>query len=551
MEEKDYRFETLQLHGGQVPDPTTGSRAVPIYQTTSYCFRDTAHAARLFALEEEGFIYTRIMNPTTDVLEKRIALLEGGVAALAFSSGQAACTVGVLNIVPQGHAACTVGVLNIVPQGHQVVAASTLYGGTVTLMDVTLRRLGVETIFVDPADPANFKKAITEKTRLLFVETIGNPELNVPDIAAVAEVAHQAGVPLMVDNTFATPYLCRPLEHGADIVMHSLTKYIGGHGTCIGGIVVDGGKFDWANGKFPMLTEPDPSYHGLRYVEAFGPAAYIAKARVNLLRDLGGCISPFNAFLILQGCETLSLRMERHSANALAVATWLEDHPLATWVKYPGLPSHPSHELARRYLPRGCGGMIGFGIKGGLEAGKKFIEATRLCSHLANIGDAKTLVIHPASTTHQQLTEEQQRRSRTSSRTSTRLFARASEATGETMAGDEPQMEQKALRPDLPPWEQPDSVGIVETQHYTFAEPPNEMPLDSGAKLGPITLAYETYGELDEHRRNAVWSARERRSTPRATSSSVPIASAAAKAPRGHHRSTRRLAGPMGARSPW
>ncbi len=394
MEEKDYRFETLQLHGGQVPDPTTGSRAVPIYQTTSYCFRDTAHAARLFALEEEGFIYTRIMNPTTDVLEKRIALLEGGVAALAFSSGQAACTVGVLNIVPQG---------------HQVVAASTLYGGTVTLMDVTLRRLGVETIFVDPANPANFKKAITEKTRLLFVETIGNPELNVPDIAAVAEVAHEAGVPLMVDNTFATPYLCRPLEHGADIVMHSLTKYIGGHGTCIGGILVDGGKFDWANGKFPMLTEPDASYHGLRYVEAFGPGAYIAKARVNLLRDLGACISPFNAFLILQGCETLSLRMERHSANALAVARWLEDHPLVTWVKYPGLPSHPSHELARRYLPRGCGGMIGFGIKGGLEAGKKFIEATRLCSHLANIGDAKTLVIHPASTTHQQLTEEQQR----------------------------------------------------------------------------------------------------------------------------------------------
>ena len=394
MDEQDYRFETLQLHGGQVPEPTTGSRAVPIYQTTSFCFRDTEHAARLFALEEEGFIYSRIMNPTTDVLEKRLALLEGGVGALAFASGQAACTAGVLNIVPPG---------------HQVVAASTLYGGTVTLLDSTFRRLGVETVFVDPADPANFEKAITERTRLVFVETIGNPELAVPDISAIAEVAHAAGVPLMVDNTFATPYLCRPLEHGADIVMHSLTKYIGGHGTCIGGILVDGGKFDWANGKFPMLTEPDPSYHGLRYVEAFGQAAYIAKARVNILRDLGACISPFNAFLILQGCETLSLRMERHSANALAIAQWLEAHPLVTWVKYPGLPSHPSHELAKRYLPRGCSGMIGFGIKGGLEAGKKFIDSVRLCSHLANIGDAKTLVIHPASTTHQQLSEEQQR----------------------------------------------------------------------------------------------------------------------------------------------
>ncbi|MFW6107212.1 MAG: O-acetylhomoserine aminocarboxypropyltransferase/cysteine synthase family protein [bacterium] len=390
-----FGFETRQLHAGQEPDPATGSRAVPIHQTTSYCFRDTEHAARLFALEEQGFIYTRIMNPTTDVLEKRVASLEGGVAALAFASGQAACTAGILNIVPAG---------------FEVVAASTLYGGTVTLLDHTLRRLGVDTRFVDPCEPENFRRAITERTRLVLVETIGNPELNVPDLAAIAEVAHQAAVPLMVDNTFASPYLCRPIEHGADLVMHSLTKYMGGHGTSIGGVLVDGGGFDWAaSGKFPMLVEPDPSYHGLRYTETFGEAAYAVKARVNILRDTGGALSPFNAFLFLQGLETLSLRMERHSTNALAVARWLEQHSRVAWVKYPGLPSHPSHELAGRYLPRGCGGMVAFGIEGGLEAGKKFIESLRLCSHLANIGDAKTLVIHPASTTHQQLTEAQQR----------------------------------------------------------------------------------------------------------------------------------------------
>jgi len=386
-------FETLQLHGGQTPDPTTGSRAVPIHQTTSYCFRDTEHAARLFALEEPGYIYTRIMNPTTEVLENRVALLEGGAAALAFASGQAACTAAVLNIANAG---------------HEVVAANNLYGGTVTLLDSTLRRCGICTIFVDPSDAGNVRAAITERTRLVLVETIGNPGLDVPDLAAIAEVAHAAGVPLMVDNTFASPYLCRPIEHGANLVMHSLTKYIGGHGTSIGGILVDGGKFPWGNGKFPMLTEPDASYHGLRYGEHFGPAAFIAKARVNMLRDFGGCLSPFNAFLFLLGLETLSLRMERHSANALAVATWLEAHPNVTWVRYPGLPSHPSHERARRFLPRGCGGMIGFGIKGGLEAGKRFINSVKLCSHLANIGDAKTLVIHPASTTHQQLTAEQQ-----------------------------------------------------------------------------------------------------------------------------------------------
>ena len=387
-------FETLQLHGGQKPDPATGSRAVPIYQTTSFCFRDTEHAARLFALEEPGYIYTRIMNPTTEVLENRLALLEGGVGALAFASGQAACTAAILNIAYQG---------------SEILAASDLYGGTITLMDCTLRRHGVNTVFVDSSDPANFRKAITEKTRLVFVETIGNPGLDVPDFHAIARIAHAAGVPLMVDNTFASPYLCRPIEHGADPVMHSLTKYIGGHGTSIGGILVDSGRFDWAaSGRFPMLVEPDPSYHGLSYTKAFGPAAFIAKARVNMLRDFGGCLSPFNAFLILQGLETLSLRMEQHSANALRIARWLEKHPNVTWVKYPGLASHPSYRKARRYLPKGCGGMTGFGIKGGREAGKRFINAVRLCSHLANVGDAKTLVIHPASTTHSQLSDEQQ-----------------------------------------------------------------------------------------------------------------------------------------------
>lgn len=394
-QDKGYRFETLQLHGGQEADPATGSRATPIYQTTSYCFRDTRHAAALFALEEEGFIYTRIMNPTTGVLEERTALLEGGVGALAFASGQAACTAGILNI-------CYAGA--------NVVASSALYGGTVTLLDHTLPHYGVTTTFVDPADPQAFRDAIDEDTRLLFVETIGNPDLIVPDFQALAEIAHDHGIPLMVDNTFATPYLCRPIEQGADIVMHSTTKYIGGHGTSIGGILVDGGSFDWAaSGKFPMLTEPDPSYHGLVYTEAVGELAYIIKARVNMLRDTGGCVSPFNAFLFLQGLETLSLRMERHSANAQVVAEWLQEHPRVAWVKYPGLPSHPSHELAKRYLPLGCGGMMGFGIEGGMEAGKQFIESVELCSHLANVGDAKTLAIHPASTTHQQLTEAQQR----------------------------------------------------------------------------------------------------------------------------------------------
>ena len=393
-DDRPFGFETVQLHGGQEPDPSTGSLAVPIHQTTSFCFRDTDHAAALFALEEPGYIYTRIMNPTTDVLEKRIAALEGGVGALAFASGMAAITAGILNIAYQG---------------DEVVAASTLYGGTVTLLDHTLPHYGVTATLVDSDNPADFRKAITDHTRLLYVETIGNPGLNVADLAAIADIAHEAGIPLMVDNTFATPYLCRPFEHGADIVVHSLTKYIGGHGTSIGGVLVDSGTFDWAgSGKFPMLTEPDPSYHGMVYTEAVGEQAYIVKARTNMLRDGGGCISPFNAFLVLQGCETLSLRMERHSANAQAVGEWLETHPHVAWVKYPGLPSHPSHALAAKYLPRGCGGMMGFGIRGGVEAGARFINAVKLASHLANVGDAKTLVIHPASTTHQQLTEKQQ-----------------------------------------------------------------------------------------------------------------------------------------------
>lgn len=387
-------FETLQLHGGHKPDAATGARVVPIYQTTSYCFRDAAHAARLFGLEEPGYIYSRIMNPTTEVLENRVALLEGGLGAVAYASGQAACAAAILNIC---HA------------GGEIVAASDLYGGTITLIHCTLRNFGIKARFVDARDPTNFRRAITRRTRLVCVETMGNPGLDVPDLAAIAEVAHAAGVPFAVDNTFASPYLCRPIEHGADLVLHSLTKYIGGHGTSIGGILVDSGRFDWgASGKFPMLTEPDPSYHGLSYAAAFGPAAFLTKARVNILRDVGACLSPFNAFLFIQGLETLSLRMERHSSNALRIAGWLEGHPCVAWVRYPGLPSHPTHALAERYLPRGCGGMVAFGIRGGTRAGERFINAVRLCSHLANVGDAKTLVIHPASTTHHQLSPQQQ-----------------------------------------------------------------------------------------------------------------------------------------------
>lgn len=386
-------FDTLALHAGQQPDPTTGSRAVPIYQTTSYVFRDTEHAANLFALKEFGNIYTRIMNPTQDVFEQRIAALEGGVGALATASGQAAITYSIINIAESG---------------DEIVSAASLYGGTYNLFSTTLPKLGITVKFVDPADPENFRKAITPKTKALYAETIGNPKMDILDIEAVAKIAHENGLPLIIDNTFATPYLCRPIEHGADIVVHSCTKFIGGHGTSIGGIIVDGGKFEWTNGKFPGLTEPDPSYHGVKYVEALGPLAYIIKARVQLLRDTGACVSPFNVFLFLQGVETLSLRMERHTSNALKVAQFLQGNPNVTWVNYPGLEGNPQNAKAKKYLPKGTGSIFTFGIKGGLEAGKKFIDSLKLFSLLANVGDAKSLVIHPASTTHQQLTPEQQ-----------------------------------------------------------------------------------------------------------------------------------------------
>jgi O-acetylhomoserine (thiol)-lyase len=385
-------FDTLALHAGYTPD-ATGARAVPIWQTTSYVFQDTAHAARLFALEEAGNIYTRISNPTTDVLEKRVAALEGGVAGLAFASGQAAET-GVL--------------LTLCAQGDEIVASTRLYGGTVTLLSCTLSRLGLRTTWVDSDDPAAFAPAITPRTKAVYLEMIGNPRLTIPDLAGIAEVAHARGVPVIVDNTTASPALCRPIEHGADIVIHSLTKYLGGHGNSIGGILVDSGKFPWDSGRFPEFVDPDPSYHGLKFYETFGPATLAARARVRTLRDMGACLSPFNAFLILQGIETLSLRMARHSENALAVAEFLGRHPKVAWVLYPALPSHPAHQRAQRYLPKGASGLVGFGVVGGIEAGRKFIESVRLFSHLANIGDTRSLAIHPASTTHQQLSAEEQ-----------------------------------------------------------------------------------------------------------------------------------------------
>lgn len=394
-------IETQALHAGQVSDPTTGARAVPIYQTSSYEFRDTEHAADLFALREFGNIYTRIQNPTQDVLEKRVAAIENGTAALAVASGQAATTLAVLNITSAG---------------QNIVAASYLYGGTYTLFHYTLRKMGIEARFVDTADPKNVEAAIDDKTRLVFMESIGNPKNNVHDFEAISEIAHKHGIPLIVDNTVSPPPVFRPFDHGADIVMHSLTKFIGGHGTSIGGIIVDGGKFNWDNGKFPELVEPDPSYHGMSYWGAFGNhdkavvpgIAYIIKARVQLLRDMGAAISPFNAFLLLQGLETLPLRVIQHTKNALAVAEFLESHKNVSWVNYPGLKSHPDHERAKKLLPNGFGAIIGFGIKGGREAGRKFIDNVKLFSHLANIGDAKSLVIHPATTTHQQLTPEEQ-----------------------------------------------------------------------------------------------------------------------------------------------
>ncbi|MCM3786320.1 homocysteine synthase [Neobacillus mesonae] len=393
-EQKDYALETLAVHAGQEIDPTTLSRAVPLYQTTSYGFRDSEHAANLFSLQEFGNIYTRIKNPTTDVFEKRIAALESGVGALATASGQAAITFSILNIAGSG---------------DEIVSASSLYGGTYNLFSNTLAKLGITVKFVDSTNPENFKAAITDKTKAVYAETIGNPQGNVLDIEAVAEIAHSHGVPLIVDNTFPSPYLLRPIEHGADIVVHSATKFIGGHGTSIGGVIVDSGKFDWsANDKFPGLTQPDPSYHGVVYTDAVGDLAYIIKARVQLLRDLGSSISPFNSWLLLQGLETLHLRLERHSTNALEVANYLEKHPDVLWVSYAGLPSHPSYTLAQKYLPRGQGAILTFGIKGGSAAGSKLIENVKLFSHLANVGDSKSLIIHPASTTHQQLTEEEQ-----------------------------------------------------------------------------------------------------------------------------------------------
>ncbi|WP_225999898.1 homocysteine synthase [Paenibacillus sp. BJ-4] len=393
-EERKLSFETLAVHAGQQIDPTTFARAVPLYQTTSYGFRDAEHAADLFSLKEFGNIYTRLMNPTTDVFEQRIAALEGGAGALATASGAAAISFSILNIAGAG---------------DEIVSASSLYGGTYNLFSTTLPKLGIKVHFVDSDDPENFRKAITDKTKAIFAETIGNPQGNVLDIEAVAAIAHEYGIPLIVDNTFPSPYLLRPIEYGADIVVHSATKFIGGHGTSIGGVIVDSGRFDWkASGRFPGLTEPDPSYHGVVYTEAVGPIAYIIKARVQLLRDLGAAISPFNSWLLLQGLETLHLRLERHSQNALKVAQYLESHKDVEWVSYSGLPSHPSYELAQKYLPKGQGAILTFGIKGGSQAGSKLIANVKLFSHLANVGDSKSLIIHPASTTHQQLSAEEQ-----------------------------------------------------------------------------------------------------------------------------------------------
>ncbi len=400
MADQSLRFESIALHGGQIPDPATNARAVPIYQTTSYVFNSAEHAANLFGLKELGNIYTRIMNPTTDVLEKRITALEGGTAGLAVSSGQAASTFCILNLAEKG---------------DEIVSSASLYGGTYNLFHYTLPKMGIEAKFVDPSKVDNFKKAITPKTKAIYAETVGNPKLDTLDIQAVAQIAHENQIPLIIDNTACTPFLVRPIDHGADIVMHSTTKFIGGHGTSIGGILIDSGKFNWGNGKFSNFTEPDPSYHGLKIWETFqnfagmGNVAFAFKARLQLLRDMGPAMSPFNAFLFLHGLETLHLRMERHSQNALKVAEFLQGHKKVSWVNYPGLPTHPSFEIAKKYHYRGLyGALMGFGVKGGLEAGKKIIESVKLFSHLANIGDAKSLIIHPASTTHQQLTEAEQ-----------------------------------------------------------------------------------------------------------------------------------------------
>lgn len=389
---KNLRFNTLAIHAGQESDPVTGSRVTPIYQTTAYAFRNSTHAANLFELKEFGNVYTRIMNPTTDVLEKRIAALEGGIGALAFASG---------------HAGIMAAICNIAQAGDDIVSSSTLYGGTFNMFSHTLPRLGIKFQLVDASDPENFRKAITPRTKALYAEIIGNPKINVVDIEKVAQIAHENGIPLIVDATFATPYLCRPFEHGADIIIHSATKFIGGHGTSMGGLVVDSGNFNWGNGNFPLLSNPDPSYHNIKFTETFGPAAFITRLRVQTLRDFGACISPFNSFLLLQGLETLHVRMQRHCENTQKVAEYLAQHKQVSWVSYPGLATHPDHELAKKYFPKGAGALLTFGIKGGLEAGRTFIDSLNLFSLVANVGDAKSLVIHPASTTHSQLTSEQ------------------------------------------------------------------------------------------------------------------------------------------------
>jgi len=400
---RQYRYETLQVHAGQTPDSATNSRAVPIYQTTSYVFNSSEHGANLFALKEFGNIYTRIMNPTSDVFEKRMAALEGGVAALAVSSGQAAQLIAISTIAQAG---------------ENIVSTSYLYGGTYNQFKVSFPRLGIHVKFIDGDNPEDFKKAIDDKTKAIYLETIGNPKFNIPDFEAIAKVAHEAGIPLIVDNTFgAAGYLCRPIDYGADIIVESATKWIGGHGTSIGGIIVDSGNFDWGNGKFPIFTEPSPGYHGLKFNEVFGKGnangfpniAFIIRARVEGLRDLGPALSPFNSFLFLQGLETLSLRVERSASNALKLAEWLEKHEAVEWVSYPGLPSHPYHANAKKYLRNGFGCVLSFGVKGGFEAAQTVINNLQLTSHLANVGDAKTLIIHPTATTHQQLSEEEQR----------------------------------------------------------------------------------------------------------------------------------------------
>ncbi len=387
--DKNLKFETLQLHAGQTPDPVTHSVAVPIYQTTSYAFDSTEHAENLFGLKENGNIYTRIMNPTSDVLEKRMAALEGGVGALAVASGSAAITLTIMTIAQAG---------------DEIVAASTLYGGTFNLFDATLPKFGIKTTFVDPDDPANFEAAVNENTRAIYIESLGNPSINIVDVEAVAKIAHDHKIPLIIDNTFATPYLFKALDFGADIVVYSATKFIGGHGTTIGGVIVDGGTFDWAgSGKFPEFTEPDESYHGIVYTRDAGEAAFITKARVQMLRDTGACISPFNSFLLLQGLETLSLRLDRHVENTRSVIDFLSGHSAVTWVNYPDQKDNKYHALAEKYFPRGTGSIFTFGIKGGIEAARKFIDNIQIFTHLANVADAKSLVIHPATTTHQQL----------------------------------------------------------------------------------------------------------------------------------------------------